>query len=557
MGSTSLTGRARALACWLLASTAIAAPALAQQAGGLSGQVISNQEGIMEGVVVSAKRDGSTITVSVVSDARGMYNFPADRLPPGHYTIKARAAGYDMVGAGSAMVEAGKSAAFNISLRETRDLSAQMTNAEWLASMPGTDAQKKFLLNCNSCHTYERIVKSTYDADGFQQIFQRMASYYPGSTPMKPQPLAGTATREGISRGGDGRKTAEWLASVNLSQRDEWTWPLKTLPRLKGNSTHVIITEYDLPDPLIEPHDVILDREGTVWYSDFGQMSLGRLDAATGAVAQFPIPESKKGWPVGTLDLEVDQRDDLWIGAMYQAEIAKFDRASGTFHLWTVPRAWDSDAAQFGHLAVDGTGVDNKVWIKNSDGGKIYRLDLSTSQFEDLGSFKDPATGKRIGSYGIHSDSKNNLYLLDFSAANIARIDARTREMTIFTTPTPNSRPRRGRVDARDRLWFAEYGADAVGMLDPANGKISEWKIPTKWSAPYDAVVDKYGDAWTGSMMTDRVARINTASGDVTEYPLPRSTNIRRVFVDDRSKPATLWVGNTHSASIVKIEPLD
>jgi virginiamycin B lyase len=37
---------------------------------------------------------------------------------------------------------------------------------------------------------------------------------------------------------------------------------------------------------------------------------------------------------------------------------------------------------------------------------------------------------------------------------------------------------------------------------------------------------------------------------------LPRFTNIRRVFVDNSTNPVTFWVGNNHSASIVKLEPL-
>jgi streptogramin lyase len=119
------------------------------------------------------------------------------------------------------------------------------------------------------------------------------------------------------------------------------------------------------------------------------------------------------------------------------------------------------------------------------------------------------------------------------------------------------SRPRRGRVDAQDRLWFAEYGGNAIGMLDPASGDIKEWKVPTPWSAPYDAVVDKNGNAWTGSMLTDRIARLDVKTGQYTEYPLPRSSNIRRVFVDDKSNPGTLWVGNNHGASIIKVEPLN
>jgi virginiamycin B lyase len=505
---------------------------------------------------VSAKKDGSTITVSVVTDENGQYSFPAGRLEPGHYTIGIRAVGYDLDGPKSADVTGATPATADLALRPTKNLTAQLTNAEWLMSMPGTDEQKNFLLGCNDCHTYDRIVRSTHNADEFLQVFQRMSGYYPGSTPRKPQRLVGDARREN-GRSDDIRKTAEWLASINLSQQDTWSYPLKTLPRLTGKSTHVIVTEYDLPNPLIEPHDVMLDREGNVWYSDFGQMFLGEMDQKTGKVTQYPIPEAKKGFPVGTLNLEFDRDDNPWVGVMYQSEIAKFDRKTSTFQTWSTPKEWDTDAGQLGHLALTGTPTDGKVWIKNSDGGNIYRLDLATNKFENLGSFKDPRNGKRIGTYGIHSDAENNAYLLDFAAGNIAKVDAKTKALTVYMTPTPNSRPRRGRVDAEGRLWFAEYQGNAIGMFDPKTEKISEWKVPTQWSEPYDAVADRNGDAWTGSMLTDHVARLDIKSGQYIEYPLPHPTNIRRVFVDDAKSPGTLWVGNNHSASIVKVEPLD
>ena len=112
-------------------------------------------------------------------------------------------------------------------------------------------------------------------------------------------------------------------------------------------------------------------------------------------------------------------------------------------------------------------------------------------------------------------------------------------------------------MDSQNRLWFAEYGGNAIGMFDPKTERIQEWVLPTPWSAPYDVVVDKNGEAWTGSMLTDRIARLDPKSGQFTEYPLPRSTNIRRVFVDNSTTPVTFWVGNNHGASIVKLEPLD
>src|ERR1043166_1376945 len=51
----------------------------------------------------------------------------------------------------------------------------------------------------------------------------------------------------------------EWMASINLSQRENWNYELKTQPRLKGKSTKVVITEYDLPNKYIQHHVVRLD----------------------------------------------------------------------------------------------------------------------------------------------------------------------------------------------------------------------------------------------------------------------------------------------------------
>ena len=208
------------LAAILLQIASARLRAQSQTASALSGQVTSAEEGPMEGVVVSAKKDGSTISISVVTDGAGRFAFPAARLEPGHYTLKARAAGYEPDGACAADVASGQKAKADIKLAKVKNLSAHLTNAEWLMSMPGTDEQKRFLLNCTGCHTLERIMKSTHDADGFMEVIQRMSLYYPGSTPLKPQRLVGTATRD-VERGGNGRKTAEWLASVNLSEQSD------------------------------------------------------------------------------------------------------------------------------------------------------------------------------------------------------------------------------------------------------------------------------------------------------------------------------------------------
>ena len=83
----------RAAACVLLLLIAAALSAgpgavtLRGQGGpALTGVVRSAAEGRMEGVVVTARREGATFTVSVVSDAQGRYAFPHTHLEPGPYT---------------------------------------------------------------------------------------------------------------------------------------------------------------------------------------------------------------------------------------------------------------------------------------------------------------------------------------------------------------------------------------------------------------------------------------------------------------------------------------
>ena len=84
-------------------------------------------------------------------------------------------------------------------------------------------------------------------------------------------------------------KVAAYFASINRSTGDR-KWDLKTMPRVSGAGTHVIITEYDLPDPTIQPHDVMVDADGTVWHSDFSGQILGRFDTKTLQHKTYQVP---------------------------------------------------------------------------------------------------------------------------------------------------------------------------------------------------------------------------------------------------------------------------
>src|SRR5256885_13323105 len=111
--------------------------AAAQTSTALTGRVGSAEEGAMEGVVVSAKKTGSTVTVSVVSDQRGRFAFPSAKLGSGSYSLKVRATGYELDGPGSWEITLALPVAVDLKLRKVRDITPQMSNAAWIASFPG------------------------------------------------------------------------------------------------------------------------------------------------------------------------------------------------------------------------------------------------------------------------------------------------------------------------------------------------------------------------------------------------------------------------------------
>ena len=68
------------------------------------------------------------------------------------------------------------------------------------------------------------------------------------------------------------------------------------------------VKEFPLPGPASSPDAIGFDRQGMVWYSATEQDTLGRLDPKTGEVREYPFPHSE-----GNLrELFPDSQGRLW-----------------------------------------------------------------------------------------------------------------------------------------------------------------------------------------------------------------------------------------------------
>ena len=140
----------RLLSCAFVLSFAFllpTAPASSQTPVTLAGLVSSPEEGAMEGVLVSAKKAGSNHLHHGRERRGGPIQFP--RQPPRagpsrhqhpRHRLRPRRPRTMPTSRRS------KTATADLKLRKTEDLAAQMTNAEWANSMPGSSSRRTLLL---------------------------------------------------------------------------------------------------------------------------------------------------------------------------------------------------------------------------------------------------------------------------------------------------------------------------------------------------------------------------------------------------------------------------
>jgi len=559
-----------ALGSILVGAVGWAFPDLIAQASdsvALSGVISSQQEGLMEGVVVSARRDGANFTVSVVSDAKGKYSFPRTHLEPGKYALTIRAVGYDLNGPGSVTIAEGKTSNADLKLEKTKDLASQLSSLEWAMSVPGTPEQKDKVIyqtvSCAYCHAWERVVKSNHTADEFVDLITRMQKYYTDGSAVSrdnrgrgqigpPDQVAAAEQNPKWGRepfGVPKKELAEYLTTVNLSGgKTTWPYELKTLPRPKGKATRVIITQYDMPRPDTVAHDLDLDSAGTVWYTDESRMIFGKMNPKTGVFTEYVLPPVPPGDLPGARDIQVDRDDNIWFPRrIANAAVVVTKYNPKTEEVSTIEGA----GTQFMAL-----GPEGKIWAGWT------RIDPKTMKVEaTYGWEKSPNIPP--GPHRQYVDltvvnSKGNPYAPDIGGSYIIGIDAMTGQAKFWQVPTPRSSPRRGRMDAQDRFWFAEYTGDKVGMFDTRTEKFQEWPMLRKYTTPYAvSAPDRNGYVYATSNMSERLMRLDPKTGEIVEYQIPTEFDSKKITYDPTTSRLTLWMVNTRTARMMKVEPLE
>lgn len=547
----------------------------------LSGAVTAKSGQTLEGVTVSAKREGSTITTSVYTDATGNYYFPA--LPDGKYRVWAQALGF----------ETAKSTV-NLDAKRRQNLTlSPMTDAEQrFRQLPGEmmvgalpeatpeDAfmKKIFTNNCTACHTPSYVLQFRFDEAGWNKIIDLMKmvpnnGVYPGPT-AKPNQI--------VER--NQKQLAAYLARARGP--GESSMKVATRPRPTGEAARAVWTLYDLPlNPAAGigtqynpndgtdwslgttskigqvPHDGGLGLDGTIYFTANNpndQVTIGKVDPKTGAVKYLKAVASN-GRAATAHGLVRDNDGNFWFDVNPgRRGLGKLDVATEKISIYQTP----ADMSPLGGavtMDVDGKG---KIWASTPNGA--VRFDPQTERFTE---FKSPASTIKgaIATYGAAGDRDGNGWWAQMSVDTIGKGDvASGKTVTVklpalqseldrispedrafyenvggtgFSIPVPWAQgPRRMGTDKNaDVLWVGNSWGNTLAKINTKTMETSFLKFPDPTMQPYHIAVDSKHNVWGNLWTSDRIVKLDPATNAWTAFDLPvRGTEIRHIALLER-----------------------
>jgi streptogramin lyase len=565
----------------------LAAPACADQL--LTGSIASATGQKLDGVQVSAKKEGSTITTSVYTDQNGDYFFPP--LADGKYRVWAQALGFHTATGSVDLIATTKHQDLKLAaIADAEERYRQLPPEMMVAGLPDATAEdaniKKVFTNaCTGCHTPGYPLQFKFDEAGWNKIINLMkvvpgSGVYPGANAKVSQIIE-------YNR----KDLAAYLARARGP--GETSMKFKDRPRPTGEAARAVWTTYDLPlnpdagigtqgvksaDAVNDgsdwsrgvtsklgqmPHDGGMGLDGNIYFTNNNANKLatiGKVDGKTGEVKWLKVDRAD-GLAATAHGLVRDGNGDFWFDVNPgRRALGKLDTKTEKISVYQTPSTM-SPLGGAVTMDVDGKG---KIWASAADGA--VRFDPVTEQFTDFKSLTPYKSPKGSGmTYGAAGDRDGNGWWAQMALDTIGRGDITSGKATevslpsmkdqmdrvtpkarefyesynelSFNTPVPWSQgPRRMGTDKNaDVLWVGNSWGSSLARIDTKTMQTTIIPFPDSSYQPYHIAVDQNHNVWGNLWTADRITKYDPAKGEWTMFDLPtRGTEIRHVSLLER-----------------------
>jgi streptogramin lyase len=565
-----------------LVVAAALAPTMASADQLLTGAITSATGQKLEGVQVSAKKEGSTITANVYTDLNGEYFFPA--MADGKYQVWAQALGFKTT-KGEVELSATKHQNFQLAAITDPEERIRQLPPEMLAAALPEDTEadaniKRIFHNqCTGCHPPGYPLQFKFDEAGWNKIINLMKVV--GGTGEYPGANAKANAIIEFNR----KDLAAYLARARGP--GETSLKIKDRPRPTGEAARVLWTTYDVPlSPVAGagvlgakypvnngydwslgtpsklgqlPHDGAMGLDGNLYYTVNNpnpEVTIGKVDGKTGAVKYLKVDRSDGRYASTAHGLTRDPNGDLWFDVNPgRRSLGKLEAKTEKISVYETPAPM-SPLGGAVTMDVDGKG---KIWASAPDG--VVSFDPVTERFTDFKSKLAFKNAKGTNStYGAAGDRDGNGWWAQMAFDTIGKANMATHtteEVTLpslkdemaripasakafydsFSEVTNNNPlpwsqgPRRMGTDKNaDVLWVGNSWGASLARIDTKTMQTTIIPFPDPNYQPYHIAVDKNHNVWGNLWTADRVAKYDPTAGQWTMFDLPvRGTEIRHI----------------------------
>jgi len=570
-----------------LVVAAALAPAAASADQLLTGSIASATGQKLDGIQVSAKKAGSTITTSVYTDHNGDYFFPA--MSDGKYRVWAQALGF-YTAKGELDLTATRHQDFKLAaITDAEERVRQMPSEMLAAALPEeteADAQMKRIFHnqCTGCHTPGYPLQFKFDEAGWNKIINLMKF------------VANTGEYLGANSKPNGiiefnrKDLAAYLARARGP--GESTMKFKDRPQPAGEAARVVWQTYDLPlNPATGigangvkyptndgydwnlgtpsklgqlPHDGGMGLDGNLYYTVNNPnpgVTVGKVDAKTGDVKYLKVDRKDGKFAATAHGLTRDANGDFWFDVdPGRRSLGKLETRTEKISVYETPAPM-SPLGGAVTLDVDGKG---RIWASAPDG--VVAFDPVAEKFYDFKSILPFKNAKGTNStYGAAGDRDGNGWWTQMAFDIVGKADmttGKTMEITLPSlkdemarlpeakrafyesfadrtngNPLPWSQgPRRMGTDKNaDVLWVGNSWGATLARIDTKTGQTTIIPFPDPAYQPYHIAVDQNHNVWGNLWTADRLAKYDPAAAQWTLFDLPvRGTEIRHISLLER-----------------------
>jgi virginiamycin B lyase len=278
-------------------------------------------------------------------------------------------------------------------------------------------------------------------------------------------------------------------------------------PTLVPGEAEIAFKEWVVPTLGQRARDPVEAEDGSIWWAgQFGNL-VGRIDPASGAMQEYPLPAGAYPHSV-----TLDAAGNVWYTGNKNGTIGRLDPATGEITVYQMP----DPAAEDPHTLVFDT--DGNLWFTLQQSNMVGRLDPASGEVRLASA---PTPGARP--YGIEIDAAGTPWVACNGSNCLLKVDPSTLALTRIELPTPGTTVRRLDIAADGMIWYVNSGQGRLGRYDPKSGEIKEWPSPSGPDAhPYAlAVVD--GIVWynESGKRPDALVRFDPATEQFQSWPIP------------------------------------